>query len=269
MILYTVPFVSVLLIVTLLLSFWSIHKHREEQIAELMETGRAIANHIEKNINGSDNPLLSPFVVSNKDSITFKLIKLNRNDKPGENPLINTPSEQYLIKDTDSGRVFDYRKAIRTPEKSVSILSVEIPMTISDMVHKEKISRDIMSFFIIGLISVLFVSFATWRLSKRISSGIDKEMEETRLRALIELAGATAHEMRQPLAIIIGFADLLKDKVENSENVNEELKIIKEQCLRMDDIIKKMLNITHYKTIEYTDGVRILDLHSQQLTRRN
>ncbi len=32
----------------------------------------------------------------------------------------------------------------------------------------------------------------------------------------------------------------------------------------MDDIIKKMLNITSYKTVEYVGGIRIFDLHSQK-----
>jgi hypothetical protein len=29
-----------------------------------------------------------------------------------------------------------------------------------------------------------------------------------------------------------------------------------------------MLNITHYRTVEYTDGIRILDFHSQDRERK-
>ena len=269
MLLYTVPFVSMLVVLIILLSIWSIHKHKEEQITELIETGRAISSHITANIKNAENPLISPFIVSDKSAITFKILNLKDTESLDNQSSGADSIERYSIRKTDSSRLFQYQRVIKTPDGRDSILSIQIPMTLSDSIHKNKIYRDILSFLAIGLLSVAFVFYTSWRLSKRISSGIDRELEETRLKALIELAGATAHEMRQPLAVVIGFSDLLKDRIKNSEDVEEDLKIIKEQCLRMDDIIKKMLNITHYKTIEYTDGVRIIDLHGQHLKRRN
>lgn len=268
--LYTLPFITILVILTVFLTIWSIHKHKEEQIKELTETGRALSRQIIDNINSLDNPLISSFITTNNRAITFNLLKIS--DIKGSNNLLryNDSMETYNIKDSNNSRVFQYQKEISQLKNGKDyLLSIEIPMELSDKIHRDKIERDILSFITIGIFSVIFITFTLWRLSKRISSGIDKEMEENRLRALIELAGATAHEMRQPLAIIIGFSDLLSDKIERGENTEEDIKIIKEQCFRMDDIIKKMLNITHYKTIRYTDGVRILDLHVQPTDRLN
>ena len=267
---YTLPFITTLVILTAFLTLWSIHKHKEEQIRELTETGRALSRQITDNISNIDNPLISSFIVNNNKAITFNLLNIG-NMKGQNNPLRHNDSmETYTIKNSGNSRVFQYQKKISHLKKNKDyLLSIEIPMELSDKIHRDKIERDILSFITIGIFSVIFISFTVWRLSKRISSGIDKEMEEIRLRALIELAGATAHEMRQPLAIIIGFSDILRDKIERGEDTEEDLKIIKEQCLRMDDIIKKMLNITHYKTIRYTDGVKILDLHVQPTERFN
>lgn len=267
---YTLPFITTLVILTAFLTVWSIHKHKEEQIRELTETGRALSRQITDNISNINNPLISSFIANNNKAITFNLLNLD-NIKDSNNPLRHNDSmETYNIKNSGNSRVFQYQKKISQLEKNKDyLLSIEIPMELSDKIHRDKIERDILSFITIGIFSVIFITFTVWRLSKRISSGIDKEMEESRLRALIELAGATAHEMRQPLAIIIGFSDLLRDKIERGENTEEDIKIIKEQCLRMDDIIKKMLNITHYKTIRYTDGLKILDLHVQTTERLN
>ncbi|NOY65446.1 MAG: hypothetical protein GXO97_08655 [Nitrospirae bacterium] len=267
---YTLPFIVTLVVLTVFLTIWSIHKHKEEQIRELTETGRALSRYITDNLDKIDNPLISTFIDSNKSAINFNLLKISESKKSDNLFRHNNSIEIYNIKDSGNSRVFQYQKKISQLKNGKDyILSIEIPMELSDKIHRDKIERDILSFITIGIFSVIFIIFAIWRLSKRISSGIDKEMEEIRLRALIELAGATAHEMRQPLAIVTGFSDLLKDKIERGEDTEEDIKIIKEQCLRMDDIIKKMLNITHYKTIRYTDGVKILDLNVQPTERLN
>ncbi|RMG00196.1 MAG: hypothetical protein D6726_11665, partial [Nitrospirae bacterium] len=169
----------------------------------------------------------------------------------------------YIFIDSPRGRIFNYQRVIDTDTDTPQVISIRLPASVSDLVHRDKIKRDIISFISIGFISLFFLSFTLWKLSKKISRGINTELEEVRLKALIELAGATAHEMRQPLAVIIGYSELLSDSTKRGEPADEEISIIKDQCYRMDEIIKKMLNITHYKTIEYTDGIRILDLHSQ------
>ncbi|NOX21113.1 MAG: hypothetical protein GXO99_07640 [Nitrospirae bacterium] len=172
--------------------------------------------------------------------------------------------ERFWVKRQKNNRTFHYERVISEPERANRLLlTIEIPMTLSDKIHSEKIKRDVISFMAIGLLSIGFILFTFWRLSKKVSSNIYREIEEDRLKALIELAGATAHEMRQPLSIIIGFTEIIKDKLKDNEDIESDFKVIKEQCLRMDEIIKKMLNITHYKTLRYTDGVRILDIHSQ------
>jgi hypothetical protein len=183
-------------------------------------------------------------------------------------------NEIYTVIDINGTKYFRYMKQFNGNNAYLNdskghvdfkeVISLIIPTSVSDSVHVAKVKRSLISFSFIGIISILFIVLIISRFSKRISSGIDKEMEKNKLKAAIELAGATAHEMRQPLAVLIGFSELLKDKISKGKSPEEDLKIIINECYRIDDIISKMLNITHYKIKNYTDSIKIFDLHAQE-----
>jgi len=83
---------------------------------------------------------------------------------------------------------------------------------------------------------------------------------DEKLSAAMELAGATAHEVRQPLSIVIGLSDLVREKIKNGEDITEEIAVFEQQCNRINDIVTRMLNITHYRTRDYTKDTKIFDL---------
>lgn len=56
-----------------------------------------------------------------------------------------------------------------------------------------------------------------------------------------ELASAIAHEINNPLMIISGSAQLALMEEINNKTVEENLKVILEQCSRIKDIIQKLL----------------------------
>ena len=74
------------------------------------------------------------------------------------------------------------------------------------------------------------------------------------------MAGAAAHELRQPMTIISGFSEILRDKVKDGKDVQHETEIIIEQCYRMNRIIARMLNVTTYRTKLYEGTTEIFDL---------
>lgn len=96
-----------------------------------------------------------------------------------------------------------------------------------------------------------------------ISERLEKErllMEKKQLEAVVTLAGAAAHELRQPLQAIISFVSLLRDECPDSGVLKKYLDNISESCYRMNNVIKKMGMITNYKIKNYAGDLKILDI---------
>lgn len=81
-----------------------------------------------------------------------------------------------------------------------------------------------------------------------------------KLDAALKVAGAAAHELRQPLQVIIILSALLEKDLSGNEKLQKYLKRLTESCERMDGIIEKMTAITKYKTKKYVSGSNILDI---------
>jgi hypothetical protein len=138
---------------------------------------------------------------------------------------------------------------------------ISIPMEKFDAIRKENTKKTVLSLSAMGLVSVLFTALITGYLSRRLSGEIRKNIEREKLVTAVELAGATAHEMRQPMTVVHCMLDIMREKARSGEPVDEkDMDILHGQCLRMNDIIKRQLNITHYRTKKYGEGVNIMDL---------
>lgn len=78
--------------------------------------------------------------------------------------------------------------------------------------------------------------------------------------AVIELAGAAAHEMNQPLTGILGRAALLERKLDPDHPGRRDLEIIREQAERLGRCVARLARVSSYDTTEYVGERRILDL---------
>lgn len=71
-------------------------------------------------------------------------------------------------------------------------------------------------------------------------------MQEERLKVLLNMAGATAHELSQPLTILLGnieLIDLCRDEPEEISGLLDNIKMAGE---RISKVIRKIQNIRHY-----------------------
>lgn len=75
-----------------------------------------------------------------------------------------------------------------------------------------------------------------------------------------ELAGATAHELNQPLTSIIAYTELLKRTLPLEPTLSNAADIIIGEATRMAEIVRQIGRITKYETKSYVGEAKILDL---------
>ncbi len=91
-----------------------------------------------------------------------------------------------------------------------------------------------------------------------------KEIEEERLKVLLQMAGATAHELNQPLMVLLGNIQLLEMDINDADKLSVHIKKIQASGNRIADIIKKIQNIKHDTPKSYSGGAKIMDIHQEQ-----
>lgn len=89
----------------------------------------------------------------------------------------------------------------------------------------------------------------------------EQKLAREKLQACIETAGAVCHEMSQPLQVIAGAVSLSRVRIGDSNpTVLKRLENITDQVYRLKGILKKLKEITDFKTKPYVDDCNILDL---------
>ncbi|MEW6571739.1 MAG: ATP-binding protein [Nitrospirota bacterium] len=79
-----------------------------------------------------------------------------------------------------------------------------------------------------------------------------------KLASLGELAAGIAHELNNPVTIILGFTDLFLEKTEPNSKEHEMLKAIERQGLNCKKIIENFLSLASYQvTAEYSTDVDV------------
>lgn len=85
-------------------------------------------------------------------------------------------------------------------------------------------------------------------------------IEEERLKVLLEMAGATAHELNQPLMALLGSIELMVMNPDNPEKMDRNISVIKASGERIASIVNKIQTIRHAETKPYVGDARIINL---------
>jgi PAS domain S-box-containing protein len=106
--------------------------------------------------------------------------------------------------------------------------------------------------------------FTDLRDRLRMEARLEEAQEELRTRekqALIaELAGAAAHELNQPLTSVLGYAEIIRRRVDEAPAVQHAAEVILQEAERMAEMVRKIGRITRYETKSYVGAAKILDL---------
>lgn len=111
---------------------------------------------------------------------------------------------------------------------------------------------------LVGAWTIGIASAAAIHVLYRRTEAIARRSE--RDRTVVEIAGAVAHEMNQPLTVVISAAELMCLHDPSPEEVKRLAIRMVDASQRMSDIVERLQRATHYTAKEYVSGVRIVDL---------
>ena len=98
----------------------------------------------------------------------------------------------------------------------------------------------------------------------------EAELAVARWRAGIgEAAIALQHEINNPLAALLGHAELLLMEYQDRGEQNEQAQVILEQARRIADVVKRIAKLRNPQSVEYIEGARMLDLSGSQEQERS
>jgi PAS domain S-box-containing protein len=103
----------------------------------------------------------------------------------------------------------------------------------------------------------------TESLSGRLQRTTGQLIDSEKRAAVIEVAGAAAHELNQPLTSVMGLLEMMQLRGNLDEETEERLERAYGQLERMAEIVRELSDVTSYRTTPYVQGVDILDLSQE------
>jgi|GEM_PF-390687 len=97
--------------------------------------------------------------------------------------------------------------------------------------------------------------------NKRIKEQQKSVIEEERLKVLLQMAGATAHELSQPLTGLLAGIELMRLKMDDPEKLAQYMHTIEETGQRISHIVRRIQTIRHDETKPYVGGSSIINLY--------
>jgi len=98
------------------------------------------------------------------------------------------------------------------------------------------------------------------RIEERLHNA-QRELADREQKAFIaELAGATAHELNQPLTTVMGYAEMLRKELEQGTRLERACSAIVRESERMAEIVRKIGKLTKFESKAYVGDTKIIDI---------
>lgn len=217
--------------------------------------------HLEKGARIKISETLLKHVISEKKPLLVQNIENDPRVQKKNDPKYGTASFLSLpismgrgditavlnLSNKKTGEIFDIND-----ENALSVMEVEIRFTLENALLQAKIEEYIKN-----------IEERNARLEKEIAIRIQAEEAQQKLHeelveaekraALGTCAAGIAHEVKNPLAIIIQGVEYLKSTVGSDTTLSDVTERIKRSALRADDIIKGLLSFTRQTPIQVED----------------
>jgi PAS domain S-box-containing protein len=112
----------------------------------------------------------------------------------------------------------------------------------------------------VGMVGVFTDLRERLEMERNLTAAQDELREREKQAIVAELAGATAHELNQPLTSIIAYSELLKRTLPFEPTLSNAADVIIGEATRMAEIVRQIGRITKYETKSYVGEAKILDL---------
>jgi PAS domain S-box-containing protein len=146
------------------------------------------------------------------------------------------------------GRLEPVRRDLLTQSRE------KVPVSISAALVFDDEGREIAT---VGIFSDLRERI---RMEERLASATEKLAVSEKQAVAVELAGAAAHELNQPLTSVMGYAQMLLRKLGPNEALVPNVRTILDEAERMATIVRKLGSLTRYETKSYVGGAQIIDI---------
>jgi len=88
-------------------------------------------------------------------------------------------------------------------------------------------------------------------------------LEQERLRVLIQMTGATAHELNQPLTVLMGNLDLLNMVKHDQVELSKIIEKIFKSGVKISEIVRRIQLVRYDENRSYAGGNTIIDFHQK------
>ena len=139
----------------------------------------------------------------------------------------------------------------------------QVPVSISAALVFDDEAREIAT---VGIFSDLRERI---HMEQRLASAQEKLAVSEKQAVAMELAGAAAHELNQPLTSVMGYAQVLLRKLGPADAHVAAVKTILDEADRMAAIVRKLGGLTRYETKSYVGGAQIIDLDRSTQAQEN
>lgn len=98
------------------------------------------------------------------------------------------------------------------------------------------------------------------RVKERLESAQQQLADKEQKAFIAELAGATAHELNQPLTTVMGYAGMLEKELDAESRLGRACSAIVRESERMAEIVRKIGKLTKYESKAYVGDTKIIDI---------
>lgn len=140
-------------------------------------------------------------------------------------------------------------------------ISVAIPLTPIREIARSNIIAILAGHSIVWIIGIGGILVGGRIMKQRLQEQQRANLEEQKRYTALTLAATIAHEFNNPLAVIQGSVDLMREQERTPSEKNVCQDRVERQVLRMKELVDQLFKLEHLEEIDYAAGMKILNLH--------